>query len=487
MVKYPHRLVYPPDNVKGALHFILLVQSNNFMNLRFILALWVSKSVQNLMKILHRNATYLPGKLAIKICPDFLGHMQKPETVIGVTGTNGKTTVCNLLIDILTAAGHPVLANRFGSNINAGIASALMSGSTWSGKTRYPIGIFEIDERSSRLIYPYVKPDFLICTNLFRDSIRRNAHAEYIADLLSKTIPSTTKLILNADDAISSNICPENQRVTFGVDRLPSDLTECVNLICDAQICPKCSTKLQYDYLRYHHIGRVHCPNCGYHSPDPEYHITEINESAETIRISAPQGDEYYPMISNSLFNLYNELAVCTCLFELGWTKDQIQNALKNVHIVESRFSSQTVGGITVITHLAKGQNPVACSRVCDYVANQPGEKEIILVVDDVFDARSSSENIAWIYETDFEFLNRDEISRIVVGGVRNQDYLVRLLLAGIPKEKIVCVSKETDTPKHLLLHSGESVYILHELYAADLAEQLKKDVIDRIEKGVQA
>ena len=121
------------------------------MGIRFGVALLAGKLSQGLLKLLHRNATYLPGKIAIKLCPDFLGQIEKPETVIGVTGTNGKTTVCNMLIDILTASGENVLANRFGSNINAGIASTLLSGSIWGGKTRHRVAVFEIDERSSKL------------------------------------------------------------------------------------------------------------------------------------------------------------------------------------------------------------------------------------------------------------------------------------------------------------------------------------------------
>ena len=215
------------------------------MGIRFGIAMLVGKAVQGLLKLLRRNATYLPGKIAIKLCPDFLGRIEKPATVIGVTGTNGKTTVCNMLIDMLTDAGEVVLANRFGSNINAGIASTLLSGASLGGKTKYKICVLEIDERSSKLIYPYVKPNYLICTNLFRDSIRRNAHAEYIADILNASIPAESRLILNGDDLIASGIAPKNQRVYFGIDRLDTDLTECINLICDARICPKCGKELQ--------------------------------------------------------------------------------------------------------------------------------------------------------------------------------------------------------------------------------------------------
>ena len=64
-------------------------------NLKFYIALWGAKAGTVLLKILRKNATYFPGKFAITVCPDFIARIDKPETVIAVTGTNGKTTVCN--------------------------------------------------------------------------------------------------------------------------------------------------------------------------------------------------------------------------------------------------------------------------------------------------------------------------------------------------------------------------------------------------------
>ena len=69
----------------------------------------------------------------------------------------------------------------------------------------------------------------------------RNAHPEYIANFISQAIPRKTKLVLNADDLISSRIAPENDRVYFAVDGMETDVVECINLINDLQICPTCS------------------------------------------------------------------------------------------------------------------------------------------------------------------------------------------------------------------------------------------------------
>lgn len=180
-------------------------------NIRFYCALYIAKLGTIALKLMKRNATFYPGKVAIKICPDFLGRIGKPEKIIGVTGTNGKTTVSNLIIDILEHNGYKLVTNKLGANINAGLATSLIGDANLLGNAKSDVGVFEIDERSSIRIYPYITPDYVVCTNLFRDSIKRNAHTEYIQSIINRDLPKETTLILNADDLICSGIgCKEN-------------------------------------------------------------------------------------------------------------------------------------------------------------------------------------------------------------------------------------------------------------------------------------
>ena len=95
--------------------------------LKFILALCagkcISAAIHILGPILHKNGTHLPGNIALKIDPLFLKHIGRPKTIVAVTGTNGKTTTNNLIIDALEKNGYKVLSNRYGSNVNSGICS----------------------------------------------------------------------------------------------------------------------------------------------------------------------------------------------------------------------------------------------------------------------------------------------------------------------------------------------------------------------------
>ena len=40
-------------------------------------------------------------------------------------------------------------------------------------------------------------------------------------------------------------------------------------------------------------------------------------------------------------------------------------------------------------------------------------KKELVLLIEDYHDNRESSENIAWFYDCDFEFLNSENIEKI--------------------------------------------------------------------------
>lgn len=448
--------------------------------LKFYIVLYLAKLSRIALKIIGRDATYFPGKLAVTLCPDFLGRIDKPKTIIGVTGTNGKTTVCNMIENCLKENGYEFIDNHLGSNINSGLASSLIEGATLTGKQKKDLAVFEIDERSAVKIYPYVTPTYLVCTNLFRDSLKRNAHTEFIASILTNNIPKETKLVLNGDDLIVSNLAPENERVYFGIDRLTTDTEECENIVRDMAVCPKCDSKLEYDFVRYNHVGRAHCSKCDFASPKIDYEVTNID--LENMQMTVKNNEEEkYDLINNNIINIYNMLATISALKELGLTKEQINPVLKKQKIVDTRYSKETVNGVEIITQLAKGMNPIACSRAFDYVRKEKGNKAVFVLLDDLHEAANSSENTAWHYDTDYEFLNSDSIKQILTAGARYLDTYVRLQMADIPKEKIVCQRDEISLVDKLDLEGIDKVFILHDLYSIDLKNQIKKKVEEKI------
>ena len=446
--------------------------------LRYFIALWASKSAYLALRLLKRNATMFPGYLALKICPDYLAQTKKSPNVLCVTGTNGKTTTTNMVADILSESGYKVVSNRYGSNINTGVATALTHSVNVFGKPKIDVLALEVDERFSRLILPFIKPDYLIVTNLFRDSIKRNAHPEYIFSILDTYVPKTTKLILNADCLQSSQLLKDNERVYFSIDRLPTDVTECVNLINDFSFCPKCNEKLKFNFLRYHHIGNAYCPNCDFKSYEAKYHLTNIDYDNQSITVSIDGKEDKYPMVNRALYNIYNELAAISLMNEFNVDTEKVKDYLRKISVTQTRYKEGKVGNTSIIRTMAKGQNSVSCSRTLDFVGHEEGEKSVFIMIDDLFERKDSSEFIGWIYDADFEFLNTPEMKQVILAGPRCFDYKLRLLIAGLPEEKILCEEDEFKAIK-LIDKNVSKFYLLHDTSTYDLACEVEEKIIE--------
>ncbi|MBR3844915.1 MAG: DUF1727 domain-containing protein, partial [Clostridia bacterium] len=174
-------------------------------------------------------------------------------------------------------------------------------------------------------------------------------------------------------------------------------------------------------------------------------------------------------------------------LREFGLSYDQIRKGFSQSKIVKTRFEELQAGDLRITMIMAKGQNPIACSRVFNYIRSVKGQKAVLILVDDMGDASHSSENIAWIHEADFEFLNQEDIRQIVIGGVRSQDFRVRLLLAGVPAEKIHTFPKEIESADLVNFEDAEKIFILYDVYTIHLAQGAKARLLDRMEGGKES
>lgn len=451
---------------------------------RFYVTISIVKIATKILKILGRNATHLPGWMANKLCPDFLGHLEKPETLVYVMGTNGKTTVSNLTAKVLKENGYEYINNSSGSNVSEGLISALLSKSSFLGKARCKLAVLEVDERYAPHIFPYMQPDIFVCTNLCRDALDRNANVDFIVDILNDNISEHTKMILNGDDLIVSHLKPENERVYFGIEELPRDGKARPNIVRDIIVCPECDTKLEYDFLRYNHVGRAHCPNCDYGSPAVDYDVISVDDKKMEFVMRTPEGEETYHLLGQNITDMYNEVTAITLLHRLGLSYAQISESMSKMKPVTSRYDVKKVAGKEVIMCLAKGQSPIASSRVFEFITEQGGRSAVVLLNYDYHDQMHSSENMAWIYEADYEFLNNDCVKQIVAGGNRCYDYKVRALLAGIPEERIECAVKPEEVVKLVDFENVDKIYILFAVYTRPKALEIREHLMRRIEKG---
>lgn len=455
--------------------------------IRFFIALWGAKAARLAMKVLGRNASYLPGYLALKICPDFMGQLTMPKTVIAVTGTNGKTTVSNLLASVLEKNGYRVTNNSLGSNVQGAIATTLLTDANLFGKPKKDIAVLEVDERSSMLVYPYVKPDYLLCNNIMRDSVMRNAHTEFISFIINKALPESTKLVLNADDLVCATLGPKNKNRTYFGIAAEKPETSTAPFVSDIVYCPECGGKLEYEYLRYNHIGRMHCACCQMRSPDHDYSVTNIDRVNNTFTVSHGGKDEVFTLLNGNIVNIYNLCGAIAVLDQIGLTYEQISKGLFNNHIVKSRYDQIRAGDMTVTMQMAKGLNPIACTRSFHYVASQPGENKcLIILIDDKRENIGNTENICWQYDCDYSYLADPSVNQIIFSGPRCKDHNLRALLAGVSADKIKQTPVINGGAEVTDLNISKDIYVLYDNYSIDDAEHIRDRLIQRQKEASQ-
>ncbi len=449
--------------------------------IRFWLALWGGKLFLWWYKKTGHTRNDRPGMVSMRLCFDFLKYVAKPELTIAVSGTNGKTTVSSVVANLLKEQGKTVSYHDWGANHHAGHARCILDAVDIFNRPTKDAVIIEMDELISPINVPKLQPDYLIVTNLARDSMERNAHPEYIGSQLKKAAegsPSTV-VILNADDPLSCFIGEKNRRLYFGVhDQHTHSLPALAN---DFTVCPSCGSKPLYHYRNYRHIGDFECPSCGLRSPHRDYFVE--SSDAEHITMKEPTGTFTYPTISGAVHNLYNLAAVVTLFRDMGMAPERLAEDLKKVSLPVSRESRETVEGIELITQVAKGQNPTAVSTVFENVVKDPSEKEIILMLDEVFKDPNKTETVAWIYDTDYEYLNNEHIRRIVIGGERYLDHRLRLLLAGVPEEKLVYMRDIFETANHVQFDGISKIYVLHDVNSITRGRMVRDAVRERIQK----
>ena len=425
--------------------------------MKLFLAAVVCRLLRFIGKLVGKGSS-LPGKYALKICPDVLGRVTLPPCVIAVTGSNGKTSTVEMIAAILRAGGKTVVYNEEGSNQIEGVTTLILCNSTLGGRMKADVLLLESDERYARRSFKWFHPTHFVITNLYRDQLTRNGHPEWVYDAIKPAIHPETTLVLNADDPLVSCFARDHEKVSwFGLDRCSISTPDHHGVYHDGSLCPVCGGVMEYAFYHYEHIGSYHCPGCGYRRHETDFAVTELDLEAGRLVLD---GDTEIRLAFRSIYNVYNILAAWSVCSLTGVDRETMASVINNYILKNGRMVRFTLGAHHGTLLTSKHENSVAYDTNLGYI-RASGDACTVLIIVDANSRKYFTGETSWLWDIDFDQLNCGHVERIVLCGKYVNDLALRFDCTGIPREKIVCYDSVPQAAQALKDQGSEELYVV--------------------------
>jgi len=396
--------------------------------MRKLLAILVCKCGRFLGKLVGKGSS-LPGKAALKICPDILSRVALPPRIIAVTGSNGKTSTVEMIASILRAAGKTVIYNEEGSNQTEGVTTLVLTHATLGGRVRADVLLLESDERYARFTFRHFHPTHFVVTNLYRDQLTRNGHPEWVFDAVKEAVYDDTELILNADDPLSSCLAIGHEKVRwFGMDRVSVSRDVPSGVYHDGAYCPVCKAPMTYDYVHYNHIGAYRCSKCSHAKPATDETVTALDLEEGVLTLN---GGTEIRLAFRSIYNVYNILAAFTACRALGISAEDVAETITGYVLRNDRMQTFRLGGRHGTLLTSKHENSIAYDTNLRYIASSGAPCAVLIIVDAVSRKYFTSET-SWLWDIDFDLLNVPNVKDIVLSGRYCHDLAERFRFTGL-------------------------------------------------------
>ncbi|WP_067849672.1 Mur ligase family protein [Alicyclobacillus mali (ex Roth et al. 2021)] len=397
-----------------------------------MLGIWIGKLILWVLRLRGRDATSLPGKVALRISPGLIRRFGgQVKRVIAVTGTNGKTTTTSLLSGMVVER-EPVVTNHKGANLAQGIATAFLRSCSWTGRLSADTAVLEIDEATLPAVASDLPIGVIVVTNVFRDQLDRYGELDgTLAKLLEGIRKTQATLVLNGDDPLCRYLGLRSSRkvMYYGMarDTARSPRREQMR---DGQFCLMCGRPLRYDGFWYGQLGLYRCEECDFVRPHPGFQGELQGGFLRFSEEGLP--DLLLDLPVSGLYNAYNVLAAASAARALGLTGEAIHGGLRAYRPPEGRMQRFELAA-PVTLHLIK--NPTGCDSVLDAVVTDGRSKVAVIGINDL---AADGRDVSWLWDADFELLAEDQkLSYIVTTGYRAHDIALRMKYAGFPESRI--------------------------------------------------
>lgn len=374
--------------------------------MQLFIAIFLGKLIALLSKTFKLGGgSAAPGLYSLKVNPNLIENLIKqiPQSIV-ITGTNGKTTTSRLLAHFATRAGLKVIRNHTGSNLERGIASALIHNSSFiTHNSKFDLGIWELDEAAFNTVAPKVKPNSIVFLNVFRDQLDRygevNSVVKKWCETLSKIDPKT-KILVNGDDDNTAKLASyfKGQIQKFGLENY----------------------KLRGESL--------------------ERQKTKLDLEAKNIKLTGLSGSKLELFINHQslivnlplpgIYHIYDFLAAFGAGLSLNLNPGQMANSVKSFSPAFGRVEKLPFGYIFLI------KNPAGATQVFETIAPQIKQNDRLFLL--LNDNLADGADVSWIWDAEFEKLKvKSSKLKVICSGERAYDLANRLKYAGFDTNHI--------------------------------------------------
>ncbi len=378
------------------------------------------------------SGTTLAGLWIETKWPYLVSYLTKDaKNVILITGTNGKTTTRSIIVKVFEDQNIPICTNRGGANIYRGIASALLNNWNWRGQMKATTLILEVEEATLPKLTKYLKADYLVLTNIFRDQLDAYGEIDKTLEFFRIAINQCRpRIIINADD----------QKLLSVLDGLATFNN------------PKKVKRLQ-GFIEPKVIPQKMIVN-GFKITDSKLELLDYEESSQKYSIDFADMTSAYCVENDNLkaklsiiykdsvntkklelstgligtYNIYNILAAISLTYPLFG-----ESALESIATVQPVFGR----GEKIIYRnkeiwLFLVKNPAGMNQVLELVSNHFKNQKLnfsFLINDKIADGR----DVSWLWDCNFESFTQFHCdNQFYTSGSRGLDMLLRLKTAGL-------------------------------------------------------
>ncbi|MEK7616586.1 MAG: MurT ligase domain-containing protein [Patescibacteria group bacterium] len=383
--------------------------------MQLLLAILIGKLVAYFSRLFKiGGGTAAPGLYALKIDPGIVEKLSAmiPRNVV-ITGTNGKTTTARMLSHFAKEAGLKVIRNHTGSNLERGVASALIHQVNLGGGIDSNLGIWELDEAAFNTVAHKLKPDIIVFLNVFRDQLDRYGEVDSVVKKWSQTLKNLdpkTIVLVNGDDANTSKLGSYFKGKVYN-----------------------------FGFRDYKIVGEAISHKRGKENLDFEASNVKLNGlkgSSFQLTINHKPINIHLPL--PGIYHIYDALAAIatTSFLFTDIPIHRLTDTLKSFSPAFGRVEKLAFPHSKWDAYIFLIKNPAGATQVFQTIAPQlkPNDRLLLALNDNLADGT----DVSWIWDGEFEKLKIENLKlKIVCSGTRAADLALRLKYVGFEPKSL--------------------------------------------------